>query len=103
MIQKPTLFDAITIHNPITDVIGYMFDKYQTDPTEKTKLINEYGNIEEKEIYEIIKFMSPYHMPLHSRLRYPTDLLLTYDGVDKVHEIHSKKVNIISDLYYNNN
>ena len=95
MIREPRLFDAISVHNPITDVIGYMFDMYKSDSTEKSRLINEYGNIEDKSIYETIKFMSPYHIHLEENLRYPTDLLLTYNSTSKLHEIHSQKVIII--------
>jgi prolyl oligopeptidase PreP (S9A serine peptidase family) len=91
MMREPLLFDSISIHNPITDLTTYLFDTYQSTPALKTKLIEEYGDINNKDIYNILKLMSPYEIPFASGYRYSTDLLLTYDRDNHISEAHSKK------------
>jgi len=79
MLREPLLFDAMSVHNPITDLTSHIFEKSHLNSTLRTQFIEEYGNIEDKEIYDILRLMSPYHIPFYKDHRYSTDLYLSYD------------------------
>ena len=91
MLREPLLFDAISVHNPITDLTNYLLQQYELSPTRKTQLMEEFGDVENESIYNILKLMSPYHIPFVPRMKYQTDLLMTYDETDPAYEVHSQK------------
>ena len=91
MMREPMLFDAISVHNPITDLTNFIFDQNEKDSIVKSILREQYGDIENETIYKILKHISPYEHPLHLNHRYLTDLLITYDHDKPVHKIHARK------------
>ncbi|CAI2370259.1 unnamed protein product [Moneuplotes crassus] len=96
MLREPLLYDAISIHNPITDLTGYL-NSSDLSANEKSALTEEFGSVENEEIYKILKLMNPYMLPISPEQDYPTDLLLTYDHEDTKNSTksscaaHSKK------------
>jgi prolyl oligopeptidase PreP (S9A serine peptidase family) len=91
MLREPLLYDAMVTYNSITDLTNYIFEKSYKSSLSKISLMEEFGNIEDKEIYEILKLMNPYQIPFYPNYRYQTDLLMTYDHDRKDEEIHTRK------------
>ena len=92
--REPLLYDAISVHNPVTDLTGYLFDQHYlniSSSTEKSELSEEFGNIENEQIYNILKLMSPYEIPFNPNYRYITDLLMTYSHGEEIHGAHCRK------------
>lgn len=90
MLREPQLFDAIAVHNPITDLLNYVIQQTQSTVENRAQMLQEFGDIDTEEVYKMVKMISPYHIPFYKNFSYQTDLMLTYDR-DSVHEMHCRK------------
>jgi oligopeptidase B len=57
ILKEPQIFESAAIRNPITDVFQYLNNKRQ---------MIEFGDMQDKAVYEVIKSYSPYHQPVPS-------------------------------------
>lgn len=71
-LREPFLFDSVVTCNPITNLPLYCL-KYSDKNIEHTWILNEYGDATFREIYEIQKLMSPFHIPID---KIQTDILI---------------------------
>lgn len=85
MIQRPDLAKAVIAQVPVTDMARYQefFGGRQWIP--------DYGSIEEKEMVKYLLGYSPYHN-VQDGAEYPAILIITSDGDDRVHPMHSYKM-----------
>ena len=91
MMREPELFDAVSVHNPITDLCNFIFAQNQADSIIGSRIRAEYGDINDENIYKVLKHMSPYEIPILKNFNYQTDLMMTYDTQKEVHAIHARK------------
>lgn len=91
MMREPLLFDAISVHNPVTDLPSFIYQQNKDNPMMKSILQEEFGDIENPDIYKVLRMMSPYHISFMNQFKYQTDLLMTFDKNKPVHAAHTRK------------
>ncbi|TNV73246.1 hypothetical protein FGO68_gene9908 [Halteria grandinella] len=99
--SEPLLFDCTVAHNPVTDLIQHLFHDIEQRNTIQSaqefeeahfRKLQEFGDIQNKDFYEALQLISPYHIPYKGgNLSLQTDLLITQDE-SYLHSYHGRKL-----------
>ena len=100
LFQEPYLFESAVVANPVTDLVSHLMLDIENRSYSRSRLehdivhydkLEEFGDVQNKLFYEMVRTISPYHMPVVDKEAMHTDLMLCVDD-EFVYKYHARKL-----------